>query len=113
MTDESDEKRLVRFDLPRGLDAASIAKAIHEKGRRILDEAAAEKAKEEKPVRFDFPAGASADAIAKALTEARKRIMAEHAAKQEAAGPVAPDASLSPGSDQAEERPPESPGVET
>jgi hypothetical protein len=113
MTDESDEKRLVRFDLPRGLDAASIAKSIRENCRRILDEAAAEKAQEAKPVRFDFPTGASADAIAKALTEARKRIMAEHAAKQEAAGHAAPDASPSPGSDQAKERPPEPPGVET
>ena len=87
MADENDEKRLVRFDLPKGLDAASLANAIREHGRRILDEAAAEKAaaekaKEEKPVRFDFPAGASAEAIAKALNEARQRLMAEHAAKQ-------------------------------
>ena len=83
MADENDEKRLVRFDLPKGLDAAAIAQAIREHGRRILDEAAAEKAKGERPVRFDFPTGASADAIAKALTEARKRLMAEHAAKQQ------------------------------
>jgi broad specificity phosphatase PhoE len=83
MADESDKERLVRVDFPRGLDAASIAKAIREQGRRILDEVAAEKAKQEKPVRFDFPTGESADAIAKALTEARKRIMAEHAAKQQ------------------------------
>lgn len=49
MADEKDEKRLVRFDLPQGLDAAAIAKAIRENCRRILDEAAAEKkAKEEK-----------------------------------------------------------------
>ena len=39
MAGENDEKRLVRFDLPRGLDAASIAQAIREHGRRILDEA--------------------------------------------------------------------------
>jgi|LakMenEpi03Aug12_release.lakeMendotaPanAssembly.Ray.scaffolds.fasta_scaffold959910_1 hypothetical protein len=83
MADESDKTRLVRFDFPRDLDAAAIAKAIREQGRRILDEAAAEKANEDKPVRFDFPTGASADAIAKALTEARQRIMAEHAAKQQ------------------------------
>ena len=83
MADENDEKLLVRFDLPKGLDAAAIAQAIREHGRRILDEAAAEKAKGERPVRFDFPTGASADAIAKALTEARKRLMAEHAAKQQ------------------------------
>jgi hypothetical protein len=84
MADENDEKRLVRFDFPRGLDAAVLAQAIREHGRRILDEAAAEKkAKGERPVRFDFPTGASADAIAKALTEARKRLMAEHAAKQQ------------------------------
>jgi hypothetical protein len=37
----------VRFDLPRGLDAAAIAKAIREHGRRILDEAAEEKKKAE------------------------------------------------------------------
>lgn len=37
---EDSEKRLVRFDLPRGLDAASIAKAVRENCRRILDEAA-------------------------------------------------------------------------
>lgn len=83
MADESDKKRWVRFDFPGGLDPASIAKAIRENCRRILDEAAAEKAEEAKPVRFDFPTGASADSIAKALTEARQRIMAEHAAKQQ------------------------------
>jgi len=44
MADDSEKKRLVRFDLPRGLDAAAIAKAIREHGRRILDEAAEEKA---------------------------------------------------------------------
>lgn len=82
MADESDKKRLVRSDFSRVLDAAAIAKAIREQGRRILDEAAAEKAEEAKPVRFDFPTGASADSIAKALNEARRRIMAEHAAKQ-------------------------------
>jgi hypothetical protein len=82
MADDSEKKRLVRFDFPRGLDAAAIAKAIRENCQRILDEATAEKAKEDKPVRFDFPTGASADAIAKALTEARKRIMAERAARQ-------------------------------
>ena len=27
MADENDEKRLVRFDLPKGLDAAAIAQA--------------------------------------------------------------------------------------
>lgn len=43
----ADEKRLVRFDLPRGLDAASIAKAIRENCRRNLDEAAAEKKKKD------------------------------------------------------------------
>jgi len=47
MADENDEKRLVRFDLPRGLDAAAIAQAIREHGRRILDEAAAEKKKKD------------------------------------------------------------------
>lgn len=83
MADESDKTRLVRFDFPRGVDAASIAKAIRENCRRILDEASPEKAEEEKPVRFDFPTGDSADAIAKALTEARKRVIAEHAAKQQ------------------------------
>ena len=40
MADENDEKRLVRFDFPKGLYAAAIAKAIREHGRRILDEAA-------------------------------------------------------------------------
>jgi len=83
MADESDQKRLVRFELPRTLDAASIAKAIRENCRRILDEASPEKAGEGKPARFDFPTGASADAIAKALTEARKRIMANYAATQQ------------------------------
>jgi hypothetical protein len=82
MADESDKKRLVRFDFPRGLDAAAIAKAIRENCSRILDEATAEKAKAEKLVRFDFPTGASADAIADALTEARARIRAERAARQ-------------------------------
>ena len=37
MADENDEKRLVRFDLPKGLDAAVLAKAIRENCRRILD----------------------------------------------------------------------------
>lgn len=43
MAEESNEKRLVRFDLPRNLDAAAIANAIRENCRRILDEAKAEK----------------------------------------------------------------------
>jgi hypothetical protein len=43
MADESDNKRFVRFDFPRDLDAAAIAKAIREHGRRILDEAAEQK----------------------------------------------------------------------
>lgn len=47
MADESDKRRLVRFDLPRGLDAASIAKAIRENCRRILDEAAEQKRADE------------------------------------------------------------------
>ena len=41
--DESDQKRLVRFDFPGGLDAAAIAQAMREQGRRILDEAAERK----------------------------------------------------------------------
>lgn len=40
MSQGSDKEALVRFDLPRGLDAAAIAKAIRENCRRILDEAA-------------------------------------------------------------------------
>jgi len=47
MADESEKKRLVRFDFPRGIDAAAIAKAIREHGRRILEEAAEEKKKAE------------------------------------------------------------------
>jgi hypothetical protein len=43
MADEIDKKRLVRFGLPRGLDAAAIVQAIREHGRRILDEAAEQK----------------------------------------------------------------------
>ena len=43
MADESDKKRWVRFDFPPGLDAAAIAQAIREHGRRILDEAAKQK----------------------------------------------------------------------
>ena len=46
MADDSEKKRLVRFDFPRGLDAAAIAKAIREHGRRILEEAAEKKAAE-------------------------------------------------------------------
>jgi hypothetical protein len=44
------EKNLVRFDLPGGLDAKSIAAAIREHGRRILDE---EKAKKEQQPKKD------------------------------------------------------------
>ncbi|MFM8496332.1 MAG: hypothetical protein ACKOEM_12525, partial [Planctomycetia bacterium] len=40
MADESDKKRLVRFDFPRGASAESIARALNEYRRRILDEAA-------------------------------------------------------------------------
>jgi len=39
MADESGKKRLVRFDFPGGLDAAAIAQALREHGRRILDDA--------------------------------------------------------------------------
>ena len=47
MAGDSEKPRPVRFDLPRGLDAAAIAKAIREHGRRILEEAAEEKKKAE------------------------------------------------------------------
>lgn len=40
MADESDKKRWVRFDFPRGASAESIARALNEYRRRVLDEAA-------------------------------------------------------------------------
>jgi len=41
MADESDKKRWVRFDFPRGASAAAIAQGINDLRRRVLDETAA------------------------------------------------------------------------
>jgi len=43
MTDKQENKRLVRFFLPRGLDAEAMAKAIQEIRRKAVQEAAPEK----------------------------------------------------------------------
>jgi hypothetical protein len=40
MADDSEKKRLVRFDFPRGASAAGIAQGINDLRRRILDEKA-------------------------------------------------------------------------
>jgi len=43
MADEPENKSLVRFFLPRGLDAEAMAKAIQEIRRKAVQEAAEEK----------------------------------------------------------------------
>lgn len=46
MADEPENKRMVRFFLPRGLDAEAMAKAIQEIRRKAVQEAAEEKSAE-------------------------------------------------------------------
>jgi hypothetical protein len=43
MADEPENKRMVRFFLPRGLDAEAMAKVIQEIRRKAMQEAAEEK----------------------------------------------------------------------
>ena len=47
MADEPENQKMVRFFLPRGLDAEAMAKAIQEIRRKAMQEAAEEKKKAE------------------------------------------------------------------